>query len=507
MWRLDVRPALESTGVPFREGSAWQAARAALAGKLPLQWRQTPPALDRPEPPPATLLDQLGEHWPSVLDGPSFGLPFLLAMASDVLDEALPPDLAATACVARDGQLRPVAGLWDKLHMIVQRAPGIRRVLVADSQMEEGHRLRDGLGQQAERVQLVGCGSVSEAVQQAFPDAAAAWIQRGADPERRRGGRTALFGLALSERDHALDWAAVERAAGVAIEHWTDLMDDERAQLEICRAVAGRHRGQGRSLGTPRAVFFDDLPQPQRLDCLSQLIQHAADTGTPDPAAMLTLAERFAVRGQDAFPAHLRLMGAMGRLLATMARPEDALRVAEEVVDGWLRRGLRGVSYPLAECYRLAGGLEDHPAFDRTTARHLASLPHLQLSDAMYVDIERGCALARLGDHALAGPLLATALADAKPLHVRLKARRFAEDGSAPLTVHDGSPELAARAAALCELDRALGQRDSAAAEHATHALESLDPDLTGAMRRFAEARSFAPAGNWPTYLQRFYPY
>ena len=80
---------------------------------------------------------------------------------------------------------------------------------------------------------------------------------------------------------------------------------------------------------------------------------------------MIRAAERHLVRGREAFPPHLALLGALGRLLAVSGDAPRALEYQMEAARGFLERMDReSVSFPLTEWYRLAGALDDHSAFD-----------------------------------------------------------------------------------------------------------------------------------------------
>lgn len=515
LWLLRLRPTLELGRVAVNEPDAWRVAREVLGSTLPITWRPTSPVIRRATPPAAHLVDQLEDHWPSVLHGASFGLSFVLAMASDQLDTPVPADLVASAALRPGGELGRVAGLWDKLRLVVARAPSVRRVVVAAEQGDEARASLASLA--ASDVAVIPCATASEAVALALPGLELAWSERGRDPAARASGRRSLFELALSERHEALAWRPVARAAELALAAWPDLDATERAQLALARAVAHRHDGGAVPLDPPPPGLFAELPQPRRLECVSHLVQQAADTGSPDPEAMLNTAQSFLVRDADAFPAHLKLLGAIARLLATLGRPREALAHAEEAVQGWVQRRLRGASYPLCEVYRLAGALDDPAAFARASELHAACASTLDPHDELYLQVARGCALAWLGDDAAARPLLAPAWARADDPFLRMRAGRhlrlIAARAGDPATMHAvekaaaSSDPAAARTQALIALDAAQERGDTEAAAQAVDALSRSDPALMGVVQRVAARSDDARRLGWLTYVRRFYPY
>jgi hypothetical protein len=133
---IGPEPPAEGDAIEFgtRARAAWGAAAGVLPRALPLLWssvrsaRQAAPRArllaSRPRPGAIAVPDRL-------LDGPSFGLPFLLALASLVLDEPLPADVAASAALGVTGRIEGAGAIAEKIEAFVALAPRVRRVLVA----------------------------------------------------------------------------------------------------------------------------------------------------------------------------------------------------------------------------------------------------------------------------------------------------------------------------------------------------------------------------------------
>ena len=525
LWLLRISPGwTPSSGPLVSADQAWSDAKAAVATALPVLWKDARPVLGRKELPPVELVEALGDHWPSVLAGGSFGLSLTLALASELLELPIPPTVVATACVNANGSLAPVRGLPAKIRLVAERAPGVTRLLVCDSQAAEASSCWERL-RAPDSMDVVGVATAAQAVELAFPQAVEVWRRRGLDPALRSAGARSLFLMALSERACAPDWSPVRRAARVAIESWEGVEEDDAFRLHFCDAVAARHQGESVPLRSPGPRLFKDLPQPLRLDCIAHVVQHAADTGTPEPDPTLELGRGFLVEGPDAFPQHLKLMGSLGRLLATMVQPADALEMQLMALQGWIVRPChQGASYPLAEAYRLAGALEELDAFDAISDMDLQLRSRLRAEDRLFVDNERACALARLARRAEARPLLESAWSSVQIPFLRYRAGRHLlllersseghgdvraaveaaiQAGSQPGS--SGPIHYAHRTGLLCELDTALASGELEHAIRLADQLEQADPGLIATMHRFHAAVS--PGWDWPHYLCRFYPY
>ena len=163
--------------------ASWHAAVLALPRSLPVLWRDLRELAQHP-PVPLHLCSHLAEpgieRRDRVVDGGSFGLAFLLQLASRVLSLPLPPDLIASVAIDELGRTSRVDGLFEKLDGIATLAPRISRVLVAASQHDE---VRISAG----RLQLVPVRTAAQALEVVFGDALGIRLaEAGSDDARRR---------------------------------------------------------------------------------------------------------------------------------------------------------------------------------------------------------------------------------------------------------------------------------------------------------------------------------
>lgn len=454
----------------------WRRAAELLSTALPLLWRSprpsdprvqadalrplssAPPRLRRAHSPVTAHAGPSGGHaYESVVTGDSLGLAILLAQASLVLGLSLPDDLAASATISPDGALGPVGGLEAKFRALVRLTPRVRRVMVAARQQAEAEGLLarvvaeegtgDHSGEDSKPPSVVACETVREAVRLALPDDAidSAWGASGDDPDQRAEHVERLLQLALADRSECPDWRPVERAAALAAEAWRQAAPHEAWTLGFVAAIAARHVGRATDpLTLPSETELRTIPQPRRARVLAHLVQQSADTGTPHPEAVEHLALGQLVRGPDAFPDHLRLAGALGRLAAVRGRFDAALPLQLEAADGWLARPElhHEVSYPLSEAYRLAAVLESNDALEaadrlRTRAVRAGALPPI----SPWVESSRARALLALCRPraeilATLDPILAGAPAHCT--YVTRRARRA-------LAVRDGEADVVAQ--------------------------------------------------------------
>lgn len=121
---VELRPEDErnTQSVPLKDNArkAWSYASIAVTHAVDMLWKSTDgleqkvPTLNRVEGISSTI---------ELADGASFGLAFALAIVSDLLDQSLPVDVAATARFANEWtRLGPVGGLEAKLSAVAQYA-------------------------------------------------------------------------------------------------------------------------------------------------------------------------------------------------------------------------------------------------------------------------------------------------------------------------------------------------------------------------------------------------
>ncbi len=516
LWALTLDPfpsSLSTATLGPAARASWQAAALALPRSLPVLWRDV---RDVSREPPLAV--RLRAHLAApgvearelVIDGRSFGLSFLLLLASRVLDLPLPSDIVASVAIDELGHVHGVEDLELKLQGVAALAPGIARVLVAADQRDEAARTARGL-------EMIGVSSGAQALEVVFGAALGGRLAAaGSDAARRRELIGSFFRLALVGRGASVDWSPVERGAAMALRDWP-LETDEAYKLRFAAAVAARHERNAGDLPLPDAAWLGAQPAPLRVAVLTHLVQQSADAGTPPARESEALAMAALPADLDeAFVPHLGLAGAIGRLWAVTGRAAEALDLQRRVARAFVAiLDDRSASYQLAEWLRLAGALGDAPAF----AEALEFLDRLQttggLSDAgvPYVHLARARAAVELG--LLEGHLHESLdrLADdvSVPAHVRWSACRWAvrawrtagNPGRAARSLgrmRDASARVghAERYVVLASLDEAIAGGDGHDLRVLLSRLRMLDPGPVGHLLGAHEA---------PADIVRFYPY
>lgn len=461
----DPAPRFERSAI-----QAWRDARSATSRSLPVaaaSFRNIAGELRRACP------IQRGTH---LLDGRSLGLSFCIAIASTVLNRPASKDIAASAAITPDGLLEAVDGLEAKLRCLAEEARSVRRVLVADEQLEEAWRVAPC------SIQPIGVRRVGEALNIAFSELGELLVELAGDAEARRETAERLFAIAHSGRSAAVCWTPIERAAELIAQAARDNGDEERVvdQARFARAVAARHEGDEegvRAMPLPETQWFQlSYPPGIRRQIVSHIVQQSADSGFPERQVASALACSWLEgrRGLDAELDDLRIMGAWGRLLLTMGRPEDALERQQEALEGWLAyREFAECSYPLSAIYILAAGLEDERAWGDAREQEMKlrerasfrpdSLPYLTLTASrarLRLGIEREEALSDLEGLSADGNI---------PEHVRASALRWLARSNAHRThaiealaeLQEANPRSRGDFRGLVELDDALRVSDS----------------------------------------------
>jgi hypothetical protein len=433
LWSLDPPPPAGTAGradASFgpEAVASWKAAVVALPRSLPVLWRDLRDEADRMPCPMRAgihLLEPGIEQRERVVDGASFGLAFLLQLASRVLALPCPPDILASVAIDELGRTSRVDSLPQKLAGIAEMAPHIKRVLVAAPQHEE-------VGEAAGRLQLVPVRTAAQALEIVFGDALGARLaEAGSDDARRRELVDAFFRLALVGRGAAVDWSPVERGAAIALRDWPMAFDD-RYRLQFAAGIAARHERNAGEVVLPGSAWLDAQPAPIRVAILTHLVQQCADTGTP-PAADI---EPFAATQVpadlgSAFVPQLKLAGALARLGAVTGRPTDALEMQQRVARAFVAIFEEGeVSFQLSEWFRLSGALADADAFAGAEALlgRLDTVGCLSAAGKPYVELSRARARVQLGtaDRATAERLDRLSSDLSVPAHVRWSAHRWA---------------------------------------------------------------------------------
>lgn len=329
------------------------------------------------------------------LDGESYGLAFALYLVSRLTGEALPEDVVALASVDADGNVGPVGALREKIETVRRLAPCARRVLVSDLQ----ERAQDASAEPG--LDIVAVGTLAEAVARLYQqDPTYRLVVSAVDRRRQQALVDVFFRTVITGRRALVHWMPIHRAAGLALAAWGGLDDDARYRLEYVHAVAGRHeQGQG-ALSLPPTGWLASHPRPLQARILAGLLQHSADTCTPDPASVERLAREFAAGAGDCYAPQLAVRGALARLYAVTGRPAEALRMQEETARAFVAAfDDENVSHSLAEWYRLAGACGDRESFGRAESCRAAVTARggLDVTGTPYVVLSRCRASILLG--------------------------------------------------------------------------------------------------------------
>ncbi|MDO9016901.1 MAG: hypothetical protein Q8S73_20450 [Deltaproteobacteria bacterium] len=350
---------------------------------------------------------------PTVLKGTSFGLAMCIAQGALALDQAVPADLLATAEVLPDGWLESVGGLEQKLRVVVRGGLGITRLFVAFEQKKEAEDILAGYGAElfGRTITVYGPRTLREAFGLLFEDlsgiVAARWTS-AAGGAAAAGTLDELWRVTLAGDHEMLCWSGVERAARL-FKTTLGAVDPGRARrADAIAAIASRHQGRGTLLGIPEDEWLLDLPKPIRLRYIAHAVQSAADHGDGSEDCYLDLAGRYVARRGDRFGEDLRVRGAVGRVLATLERYEEASATLAEAVSDWFAIELdHEASYALCEWVRVLGLNEKASELDHVAREHGARIEHHPQTSTLSIGFQRlalGVAWTRLRrwDNALA---------------------------------------------------------------------------------------------------------
>ncbi len=450
--RLDEAPSSGRVEFGAKAERAWRTVAIALPRSLPVLWHDVRGVANRPhvaEP----IVSWAAENENAILtvrdvDGESFGLAFLLAMASRLLGSAVPADLIATGGVSPDGRVTPVGGVALKCRTVEARAPRIRRILVPAEQEEEA-RAAVGAGGQLE---FVAVKSASQAVLTVFGEEFRDWFrkERWVDPKRRTEIVDFYFRAALRGRQSYVDWVPLAQGAGDILSTW-NLDGLEQWRLELARGVADRHSGGRHTIRVPSPDELASFPLPMQVSLVTQLVQHSADVGAPAEDELEPLVrEWLELPIESGFKEHLALRGAWARRNAVCGRPREALLAQRDLAYAFVDRVLyEETSHQLSEWFRLAGALTVYDdGLSAEEARRLAEEAEelrsyvraragLEPSGEVFVDLARargriemsGARVGRFDGRDLEEPLgvLRDLISDNvfAPAHVQFAARRW----------------------------------------------------------------------------------
>lgn len=524
LWLLD--PGAPDADIDFLRAAeqAWSDASFALPRSIPLLTRPLG-ELTRVVPRARHLATdvRVGHVRPArALDDTSFGLSFVLSLASQATGLPLPNHLVASAAVDSTGATSGVGGMEAKVACLARTAPHVRTLLVADGQQRrdpDAMYLAAGAGISVESVR-----HASQAIAIALPGIGARLAELANDDTAREALIESIYRLAIDSPNAGLvSWRVVAETA----EHVAALAHGRcdgwsQWRLEASRAFASRHESPDAPHPCPWPAP-DELalqPPPFRQYVAANIVQHAADCGTPPAREVLEWAEGlgFFPHRRDAFPADLRTLGARARLWAVAGRPEDALGAQAELTSAWIARGqLTQTTYTLSEWFRLAGALEDGDAFDAASRAQARVEFEADLGGgAVYVALARALAAARLGRGDEAASQLNGCWLDAArtPLYLRLQGQRIlarvalaSDDAAAAAAIAEGlrdtDPDtiLARR---LIELDVCI---KTGASDMAREALAAIVAMGSQALKSLRAGRDVVKWPNEAEYVLRFFPY
>lgn len=148
----------------------------------------------------ARLIAKSGAGMDQALDGPSFGLSFALATVGQLLGQAVPSNLVASASLASDGTLRPVGGLDEKVRVLSETARGVRVLLVAE---EDEQGAKEAVARCGGDLRVSGVPNILEACRRAFPEVSQRQPSWAGDARLRRTTDPLLpFLLRQARTDH-----------------------------------------------------------------------------------------------------------------------------------------------------------------------------------------------------------------------------------------------------------------------------------------------------------------
>jgi tetratricopeptide (TPR) repeat protein len=521
IWLLDPHLNAQADDVrDFRPTAqaSWADAASAVPRSAPILWNSLRSIVERT--PLATYVGGQGRRQAAVLDDRSFGLAFALSMMSQLTGCPLPADVTATATIDEYGRLGRVGGLAAKVAVLSDFAPRVRRLLVAKEQEDEAVEVA------AKRVDVVAVEHLTDALDEVF-ELSEHLVRAGRDQTERAELVDAMFRLAAGRTDTMVDWTPVGRAAKRALSKWPELTEDQVRKLTFAHAIACRHSGNSGHLEIPPNDWLDGFPQPLRLEVVAHVVQQATDAGAPEPRQTLEFARPFLMRGKDAFPQHLRLLGAAGRLHFILGNHRQALDFQLEAIEGWFeRRGFAELSYPISFAFTVAAALEDAEAVEQLQQydRDWRLQAGAERSGAAFVDTGRGRAAALLGAYKEAQQILLDVL-ERPHLMGHLKkgalrwlmfsleevgaldeARRVLQSYRQLFSGSNGSADSKAppdQTKMLIALDRAVRQHNADEASRIARVFVREWPQPMSNMLRFARLEE----SQKPTFIQRFFPY
>lgn len=281
---------------------------------------------------------------PAALDGSSFGLALLLGAVSWLTDAPLPADVVALGAVDTLGRITPVDGLDRKIRVLLEKAPGVRQILVAQAQRDEVAALVPPDGPRA-----TGVACAAEAVAQVTSPDHMPW-----DVSAARRALDQLYRQTLLDEVSLLGWDAVHSTATTLRAVLTK--PDDVLRLGLIQAISARHAGRAFTPPDVDLEWLEVQPRPLRLVIMAQLIQGCADQPNRDLEEMVARGLALVAQPVERHAEDLILLGACARARAALAQDLDACRLAEQATRGWMAIGRpASSSKALCEWLRLLG--------------------------------------------------------------------------------------------------------------------------------------------------------
>ena len=524
LWLLSPSKGAKDAQVGDVARAAWQRAHD-LQSEIPYLWRAEMQVGERtPRISRLAVVAAPGQQAPErnaifEVDGASFGLTFALAQSSELLGLPLPGDLAASVALdPNSARLHRVERLEQKIKLLRECAPGVRRLLVAPGNADEARAIADRVHGDLEIVEVA---DFRQAAEVAFGP-----LDHLLDPAKgsetwRRDVLDSLCDLGWTTRGGVRAWLKVAGTARKILEDdggW-QLSEADRNSLAFTAAVAQRHAANQGTLTLPKWEELEGIPEPRRSQYMAHFLQQVADTACADAVVALEFAARLIPKREaDRHPAHLELLGAQARLWAVMGRTSEALELARATTDAWMLRRLHDqVSRALCLWLRLAAAAGERTSI--TDALDTARLVrHYLLRDSpqcagslQFLDLAMAYALAALGEDRTDATAALEALLD-KPQQLepevrlsamRLSLRCMAANPTAAQTLREDlardTSDLAQTFSCLADIDAGLGNPEESL-ERLAHHGGGLIKNLVDACR---ESEPQAKAA----WIARWYPY
>lgn len=482
------------------QGDAMLGARAQrmLDRAMLLVSRELPALVAPPQRAVSWSVSRIHTEGEIALDGESFGLSICLAAAAHRLGLPSPSTVAATAAVDGDGVLFDVGGLEEKLGVLHQWALGVETVIVAANQLDAAQALAQRL---EAPWQIVGARNLAEATTAAFPNLWTDVMAHWSAPAKLAQVAADLHRLARDGSNQVLSWKGIADAAGrVAArlpETGSGAQDARFAQL-----VAQRHEGHDALIELDQA-YLASMRRPLRLRCLAHIVQSHADCSEVlDPAIEHAVAQMLPPDSRDDAGDDLRLLGAIGRLLAAFFRYSEAEVALQRAVRGWYELDcIPEASFALSELLRvvaLTGALPSFTLAVHEYAHAFLKDPRTDAVSRCFILYSLGRGQSLLGNHGEAHRFLADGACEwaLSPDHLRALRLRWLTkvvraEGAADRVegyvrqlseIVERAPELEV-VAVLAKLDRDQHERNDA-----TSALGAFQSCRPREYRRFATA-------------------